>query len=377
MSSLVAFVHGSIHAKLLLSYLLVVAVAGLTLTLVILFITPSVANEAHRRIEEIPELAELTEATREDTITAFQNALFWAALLAVAAAAVTAIGSAMFISRRITIPLQHLVESSAVLVAGDYSVRVPARETDEIGQLARTFNRLAETLELSEQRRTQLLGEVAHELRNPLALIQGYTEGLLDGVLEPSPELWALLDRETGRLRRLVDDLHDLSRAEAGQVRLYLQPVDLRALIEEMLARFEAQLGAARLKARVDIAENLPDALIDPDRTAQVLTNVLGNAVRYTPPGGAVTVTAEADPPGMLTVCVTDTGIGIAPEQLTQIFERFYRADPSRARTLGGSGIGLTIARALVEQQGGTIRASSPGAGKGTAIEILLPRAAS
>jgi histidine kinase len=377
MSGLVAAVRGSIGAKLLLSYLLVVAVAGLTLTLVVLLITPSVASDAHRRIEEIPELAELSDATREDTIAAFQEALFWATLLAVAAATVTAIGSAVFISRRITSPLQRLVESGAELAAGDYSVRVPAQEPDELGRLARTFNQLAETLELSERRRTQLLGEVAHELRNPLALIQGYTEGLLDGVIEPTPELWVLLDRETGRLRRLVDDLHELSRAEAGQLRFYLQPVDLRLLIEETLARFEGQFESARLSVRLDMAEELPDAEVDSDRTVQVLTNVLGNAVRYTPPDGVVTVAVVAAPPGMLTVRVTDTGIGIAPEQLPHIFERFYRADPSRARSLGGSGIGLTIARALVEQQGGTIRAGSPGLGKGTTVEILLPRAVS
>jgi signal transduction histidine kinase len=249
---------------------------------------------------------------------------------------------------------------------------VPANDPDELGALAAQFNTMAAGLEAAERRRVTLIGDVAHELRTPLAAIEGYTEGLLDGVVAPNPEAWALLHDEAGRLRRLVQELQELSRAEARQILLELRPRSPAELVGQAAQRIAPQYAEKGVTLATDIPADLPAVRADADRIIQVLINLLGNALRYTPAGGSVRVRIERRP-DEVAFHVADTGIGIAPEHLPHLFERFYRVDKARSRALGGSGIGLTIAKALVEAHDGRIWAASAGVGQGAMFSFTLP----
>jgi signal transduction histidine kinase len=249
---------------------------------------------------------------------------------------------------------------------------VPADGRDELGVLAASFNEMAAALEDTERRRLELLGDVAHELRTPISTLEGYLEGLLDGVVEPRAEVWALLHDETRRMQRLVDDLRDLWRAEARQLPLTLAPVAPAAIVQATVARLAPDFAAAGITLWTTLPDDVPPVLADHDRAIQVLTNLLGNALRYTTAPGEVEIGA-ALAGGHVRFTVRDTGIGIAAEHLPHVFERFYRVDKSRSRALGGSGVGLTIARALVEAMGGRIAVASPGTGQGTTFTFTLP----
>ena len=209
---------------------------------------------------------------------------------------------------------------------------------------------MASSLEATERRRVELLGDVAHELRTLVSTLDGYLEGLFDGVIQPSQELWVSLRDETSRLRRLADDLRELSRAEARQLSLKLQAEDPASVASNAADRLQADFSEEGLELVTNIPGNLPTVIADKDGALQVLTNLLTNALRYTPPPGRVTLSVSLAPGGgEVLFQVSDTGIGIAPEHLPHLFDRFYRVEKSRARAAGGSGIALTIARALVE----------------------------
>jgi len=233
---------------------------------------------------------------------------------------------------------------------------------------------MARALEEAERRRMEVISDVSHELRTPLSTIRGYVEGLAEGVIEPSQETWTLLYAEFERLGRLVDDLRRLSRADAGQLDLTMAPVSpaeaVRLAVGGMIPLFDEK--GVELKS--EVCETLPSVLADVDRVVQVLSNLLSNALRYTPDGGRVVVEAEAGG-DEVAFEVTDTGTGIAPEHLERVFERFYRVDKSRSRgeARGGSGMGLAISRALVEAMGGRIWVQSPGLGKGATFAFTLP----
>jgi signal transduction histidine kinase len=233
---------------------------------------------------------------------------------------------------------------------------------------------MAKTLEATEQRRLDLISDVSHELRTPLSTIEGYMEGLIDGVVEPSDETWALVHAEAERLRRLVDDLQELSRAETGRLTLRKERVSPEEAIRQVAGRLLPLFDARGITLKIDVQTGLLPVLADPDRLAQVLTNLLSNALRYTPPGGSVT--AEAGPrKGQGLFSISDTGEGIAQEHLGHVFERFYRADRARSRGDGGAGLGLAISKALVEAMGGDIWAESRGPGQGAAFYFTLPAA--
>ena len=306
----------------------------------------------------------------------FRAAVDQALLLATAAAVAAALGVSLFVAGRVLRPVRRLAAASRRLAAGHYGERVPVEAPDELGELAASFNELAGALEAAERRRLELLGDVTHELRTPVATLEGYLEGLLDGVVEPSPATWARLHGEAGRLRRLIDDLHQLSRAEAGQLPLRPAPLDPADVVRSAVARLDAPFAEKGLALAVDVPPGLPAVRADPDRAVQVVTNLLTNALRYTPAPGHVRVTARrVDGPAgpAVEVAVADSGLGVAPEHLPHLFERFYRVDKSRSRALGGSGIGLSIARALVEAMGGRIRAESAGPGRGSTFAFTLP----
>jgi histidine kinase len=216
---------------------------------------------------------------------------------------------------------------------------------------------------------------VAHELRTPLTTIKGTTEGLIDGVLDPEPEVFDQIYREADRLQRLVQDLQELSRVEAGAYELHPRPLPVERLIQTTVDRLRRQFDEKGVELAISISPHLPPVLADEDRVGQILLNLVGNALQYTPEGGSVTITASPERQ-QVTIAVHDTGVGIAAEHLPHLFTRFYRVDKSRSRAGGGSGIGLTIARHLVQAHGGTLRAESPGLGQGSTFTFTLPAAA-
>ncbi len=312
---------------------------------------------------------------------AYQQAVFQSVLAGVAVAVVVAVLVSLWVSDRIAGPVQRMVTAARRIAAGHYAERVPVpggavRARDEVGLLAATFNEMADSLEETERRRVDLLGDVAHELRTPINTLQGYLEGLLDGVIQPSPALWAQMHSEAGRMQRLVNDLRDLSRAEARQLSLKIEALDPTSLTHAAVALLQPHYAEKGLELRQEVASNLPLVRADRDRAVQVLTNLLGNALRYTPAPGSVTLTVTTVRGAQgreVLFQVADTGIGIAPEHVPHLFERFYRVDKSRTRAAGGSGIGLTIVQILVQAMGGRVWAASAGPGQGSTFSVTLP----
>jgi signal transduction histidine kinase len=254
------------------------------------------------------------------------------------------------------------------LATGSYHERVPIPEEEELAAVASDVNALAQALEETEQRRLQLISEVAHELRTPVATLRGYLEGLLDGVFEPDPETLAAGIRETARLERLAGDLSALSRAEEGGEDLRAEPLDLGQLAKEVARRLSPQFDDKGVALDVETGPPLR-VVADRDRTAQVLTNLVGNALAYTPAAGRVSIRPFLEA-GVAQVEVSDTGKGLTAEQASLVFDRFYRVD----RAAGpGTGIGLTIARSLARLQGGDIAVSSGGPDMGSTFVLSLP----
>ncbi len=296
-------------------------------------------------------------------------------LLGALSAGALAILLSLLLTRQIVRPLGALAAGARRLQTGDLTHRVQIGSRDELGEVARAFNAMAESLERNESARRHLLADVAHELRTPLTVIEGTADGILDGVLEPTREQIGIIKEEAGLLAKLVADLRDLSLAEAGQLHLDRRPTDLAELIERVARGFEPAARERGQELALNLDGALPPYSVDATRLAQVVKNLLANAVRHTPPGGRLTVTLGADPaaPGWALIVVADTGEGIPAADLPHVFERFYRADKSRSRRSGGSGLGLAIVKQLVEAHGGRVWAESQ-PGRGSSFAISLPR---
>jgi signal transduction histidine kinase len=305
-----------------------------------------------------------------DLRSAFLSALSTALVVGMLASIVVAGVVAALVTRRLLRPLDAVRRATRGIAAGSYAVRVPIPSEPELAALATDVNTLAMALADTEARRVRLLGDVAHEMRTPLTVLDGYVEGLIDGVFPSGPDTFASLSEELRRLHRLAQDLSSLSRAEEQHVDVHPVDTDLADLARRTALRLLPQFQDMAVTLSVNADEEVP-VCVDPDRITQVLTNLLGNALLATPAGGAVAVTAAAAA-GRGVVVVTDTGSGLAEEDLDRIFERFYRVQGSSRRS-GGSGIGLTIARGITRSYAGDVTAASAGKGHGASFSLTLP----
>ena len=299
----------------------------------------------------------------------------WELVLAGVIGAAIALVIARWVARGMTQPLRDMAQAARRMETGDYSQRVSTESRDEVGQLAVAFNRMSSELESLERLRRDLVANVSHELKTPISALRAHLENLLDGVEEPDPETLQVMLAQSERLGRLVDQLLDLSRLESGDVPLERGSVELAPLVAEVVSEIEVARPDRGVRVAGAVPRDLPPVFADRERVHQVLFNLLDNAVRFTPEGGRVTVSASRHN-GSVDIAVADTGPGIAPEDLPRVFERFYRVDESRSRDDGGTGIGLAIARSVVEAHGGRIWAESE-PGRGSTFTFELPAAPS
>jgi signal transduction histidine kinase len=270
-----------------------------------------------------------------------------------------------------TKPLREMASAATKMATGDYTQRVETPSKDEVGQLAAAFNRMSGELDSVEQLRRELVANVSHELKTPITALRAHLENLLDGVEKPDPATIQVMLTQSDRLTRLVEQLLELSRLESGDLPLEPRSLPLSSLVTDVVS--EVRVSRADREVSVDnqVPAELTPVWADPERVHQVLFNLLDNAVRFTPPGGSVTVSAQRQN-GSCEVTVADTGPGISAEHLPRLFERFYRVDSARSAKDGGTGIGLAIARSVVEAHGGHIRAESE-VGRGSAFTFDLP----
>jgi signal transduction histidine kinase len=314
-----------------------------------------------------PDAADFVRASLQITYQSIGRFFLWGGLLAIAVALLLA----TMISRRMLAPVRALTGAARRLGKGDFSQRVQTKDKSELGELAESFNSMADDLERAERLRRNMVADVAHELRTPLSNLSGYLEAISDGVLKPDKAAISSLREEATTLSRLVTDLQELSLADAGELKLTRQPEDMAQLIKQAVAAQQSQASAKGLTVKAELPPGLPEVNVDAHRIGQVLRNLLDNAVAHTPGGGSVTLTA-VNMGDEMKIRVTDTGEGIPPDDLPNIFERFYRVDRSRTRSTGGTGLGLTITRRLVEAHGGRIEAESD-PGRGSTFTITLP----
>lgn len=369
-----------LSAKLFLSYLMVVIVGVAVLASAAELVLPSAFGHHLSEMSSMMSgmMGNTSGQLEMDLYASFRAGVTEALGLAALSATLVAVAASILISRQVVAPVRRMMLASQRIAEGHYEERVQVTgsldrgDQDELGQLALSFNRMATRLEQVEDMRRQLIGDVSHELRTPLTAIKGSMEGLMDGVLPANEETYQQIYQEADRLQRLVDDLQELSRVEAKAYELVLKPASVAHLIETAVTRLNRQYQEKGVLIKQELPENIPTVQVDEDRIVQVLINLLGNALQYTFSGGKVTI-AASHKDLEIQISIRDTGIGIAPDHLPHLFTRFYRADKSRSRARGGSGIGLTIARHLVEAHGGRIWATSPGLGKGSTFTFTLP----
>ena len=291
----------------------------------------------------------------------------WGGLIAI----IIALILTYFFSRRILSPVRALTQAANRLGRGDFSQRVDIKGNTELDQLGNTFNTMADNLGRAEELRKNMVADIAHELRNPLANIKGYLEAAQDGLIETNVDTVRKLDEEATLLTRLVDDLQELSLAEAGELKLECAPTEIGKIIETTTQMMQTKASQKELNLEFTLADNLSEINVDIHRISQVLHNLIENAITATPAGGTVSISAQKIE-DYIEVSVKDTGEGIPADDLENIFERLYRVDKSRARATGGRGLGLTIARRLVEAHGGKLTVESE-PGKGSCFRFTIP----
>lgn len=355
--------------RLFLSHLLVILLAVLGLLVSAELLAPGFYRSHVEQMVRLlgPTGTDLRPGLEMGMRSTLTRALLASLPLATLVAALTAYLS----STRVVQSVQLLREGSHALASGEYSRRLPEEGRDELAELAHNFNRMAASLQQVEQSRVELIGNVAHELRTPLAALRGYADALTDGVMTPDHAAKSLV-REVGVMERLVQDLSLVSKVEAGAIELHDSEFPASALLIAAQERFEGAFQEKGVRLLVRDAEGPLAVRADYERCSQVLANLLSNALRHTPAGGQVILDATAAT-DVIRFGVTDTGSGIPPERLPRVFERFYRGDPARTRG-EGSGVGLTIAKGLVEAMKGQLRVEST-VSEGSCFTFTLPRA--
>lgn len=313
------------------------------------------------------------EAMASDLGNAYRRALNQSVIWGLLVSAAVAGGVGLFVTSRIVAPLKSMQRASQRIAAGRYQDRLDAQAPGEVGDLAGSFNAMAATLEQTERRRVELLASVAHEFKTPLSSLHGYLDGLEDGVFRADTETLTACQRQVGRLERLVTDLSLLSRVETGQEQFVKKPVPVRDLLEQALGTFRPQFERRQVSFVVEPAPPSWRVVADVDRTDQVLSNLIVNALHHTPTGGTVQLAAREQGRAEIVFEVRDTGAGVADEDLPHLFTRFYRGDKARQHEGGGSGIGLTIAKYYVEAQGGRLEVLAE-KGWGSVFTFSLPR---
>lgn len=357
-----------LRSRLFLSHIIVMIVGLLTLLTIGKISSPRFFVVYLRQIEvggvSVRQVRAQLLQRFED---AWSQGAFWSMVVGASAAG----GLSYLVTKRIVKPLIQMEEITKKVAAGHLDERVPSNDIPEVDQLAASFNRMAASLEDVENRRRELVSDLTHELRTPLTILKGYLEGLADGTIDPSSEVYQRLSREVTRMQRLVNDLQELSKMEAGYLPIDARSFNLSPLLTLIVQKFSDQLIAENSpEIRLDYPSETPPVLADPERVEQILVNLIGNALRYTRAGSVtVQVRQQAD---RVWIAVIDTGQGISREDLPHVFERFWRADRSRNRNSGGTGIGLAICRRLVELQGGKIEATSE-LGEGSIFRFSLP----
>lgn len=348
----------------------VVLLAGVALFAATVGLRPERANDPPP-----PPIEQTTVQPPDQYRDPFQGVLRFAAqstLVLIAAGTVFGIGAGVWMSRRMTAPLEELATGAANIGRGDLGYRVVPKGTLEMVALAEAFNRMVADLQTAEQLRQHMLADVAHELRTPLTVLQGNLRAILDDVYALDKEEIARLHDQTRHLHRLVNDLHELAQAEAGRLPLTIARIDLAVLAAEAVDVFMPIAEMEEITLTLCVADAPLLVSGDAARMMQVLHNLLANALRHTPSGGSVTVDARRDGKTAL-LFVQDTGDGIDPAHLPHIFDRFYRTDSARDRDAGGAGLGLAIVRALVEMQDGSVQAFSEGRQRGSRFTVTLP----
>ncbi len=352
-----------LDVRLFLSYALIVIVGAAALAITFAVVAPNTFDNRMMGMGSGTARAH----------SAFSDVLRTALPIAILVSVTLSAFVAAFVARRILAPIDAVRRATARLADGHYDERLEEPDELELADLAADVNRLAAALESTEHRRRELISEVAHEMRTPLTTIDGYLEGILDGVFEPTEEVFTSIAEESARLGRLATDLASLSVTDERALELHLERVELGEVVAAVVERLRPQFDAKNVGLELAAPGAPAFVEIDRQRIVQVLTNLIGNALTYTEAGGQVTVTTTAGP-AVASVVVVDTGIGLTPDGLRRVFERFYRA-PGVSRPPGGSGIGLTIALALARVHGGDIHASSPGVGGGSTFTLTLPTA--
>jgi two-component system sensor histidine kinase BaeS len=366
-SAAVGRLRSGFAGRLLLAQALVLIAGALTTWLVASAVGPSIFHD-HLERAGVGHTASETQHVEE----AFASALLVSLSVALLAAVTAALGVSWYFSRRVQRSISPVTAAASQVAAGRYDARVPDPGLGgEFASLTRTFNALAERLGAVETTRRRMLADLAHEMRTPLATIDAHLEAVEDGVRDPDQNTFGVLRDSTQRLRRLAEDIGAVSSAEEGGLDIHLEPVDPAALAEAAAYAATDRYTAKGVRLETRLRTQDP-VLADPHRIGQVLGNLLDNALRHTPTGGTVTL-ACSRVDRWIQYTVSDTGDGIPDEHLGHVFDRFYRVDTARDRHHGGSGIGLSIAKALVEAHGGGISASSKGPGKGATFVVRLP----
>lgn len=375
------FIRSRLSWKVFLSYLAVIFVGAIVLATATNLSVPTTFDR-HMAWMSAAMSSNASEgnvrAMEQELFSSYRAAVFEALSLATIAASIAGLVASYFISRQVVSPIQRMMTISLQVSEGQYeqrlnvSGRLEDDQLDELDRLALAFNQMTDKLEKTELMRGQLIGDVTHELRTPLTAIKGYMEGMRDGVIPTTPDTFQQIYLEAERLQGLVNDLQELSRVEAGAYQLNFELISPLTLVNSVIPQFQQQFTNKGIHLETNVEENLPPVSVDKDRIQQVLTNLLGNALQYTPTGGTVTITISLDK-NQIIFSITDTGIGISAEHLPYVFNRFYRTDKSRARASGGTGIGLTIAQALVKAHQGRIWVKSSGDEKGSTFIFSLP----